>query len=133
MSMPRDRNGTSTRRRARGASATPGTDLPDEFMRLGVAFADGSGWSNFDAHASTGWASFPMPPQRPGGPLLVPRGAGGGDGGWHMNQWLWPLPPDGPLTFIAQWPAFDVEETSVVVDAGELRRAADRSEVLWST
>jgi hypothetical protein len=48
-----------------------------------------------------------------------------------MNQWLWALPPEGPLTFFAQWPAFDVDETSVVVDAGELRHAAEHCEVLW--
>ena len=49
-----------------------------------------------------------------------------------MNQWSWPLPPDGPLTFIAEWPALGVGETVVAVDAGELRHAALRAEVVWT-
>lgn len=111
----------------------PRTELPAEFLRLGVRFSDGSSWSNFDAHSTPGWAAYGSPTARPDGPILVGRGGGGDEGGWRMNQWLWPLPPEGPLTFFAEWPAFDVPETAVVVDASELRRAAERSELLWST
>lgn len=50
-----------------------------------------------------------------------------------MNQWLWPLSPEGPLTFIAERPAYGVAETSYTVDAGELRNSAERAEVLWTT
>ena len=49
-----------------------------------------------------------------------------------MNQWLWPLPPDGPLTFIAEWPKFGIGETSVSVDGGEIRAAAETVEDLWT-
>ena len=34
--------------------------------------------------------------------------------------WLWPLPPDGPLTFVLSWDVLDLDERIVTVDATEL-------------
>lgn len=100
-------------------------ELPEEFLRLGVLYADGSSWSNVDA--------FVMPgSEPPAGPLMMSRGGGGGGGSWTMNQWLWPLPPEGPLTFIAEWPKYGIVECSAAVDAGEIRAAAARVEDLWT-
>ena len=45
--------------------------------------------------------------------------------------WLWPLPPDGPVTFTARWPAAGLEDVVATVDAAVLRDAAARAEVLW--
>jgi hypothetical protein len=41
------------------------------------------------------------------------------------------LRPAGPLTVVGEWPAFDVPETRVVVDATELRARADEAEAIW--
>ena len=49
-----------------------------------------------------------------------------------MNQWLGPLPPEGPLTFIAEWPKFGISETSASVDGAAIRAAADDVEGLWT-
>jgi len=38
--------------------------------------------------------------------------------------WLWPLPPPGPLTFVADWERKGVEEVDLVVDATALVHAA---------
>ena len=37
-----------------------------------------------------------------------------------MRWWVWPLPPDGPLEFICQWPVYGIGETR-----GRCRCAAD--------
>lgn len=50
-----------------------------------------------------------------------------------MNQWLRPLPPAGPLTFIAKWPKYGIGESTATVDASKLREAAERAEVLWGS
>src|SRR5205085_12696732 len=69
--------------------------------------------------------------EEPEGPVLWPRGGGGGPDGWRMNAWLWPLPGSGDLTLVAAWPARDVEESAVTVHADELRDAAREAEKLW--
>jgi len=95
------------------------------FLRLGFSFSDGSKWTN---------APEPMRThdQEPAGPLLSNRGGGGGGRVWSMRQWLWPLPPAGDLTFYTAWPAFGVEETSVVIDATPFTDAAAKCRRLWS-
>lgn len=67
----------------------------------------------------------------PPGPLLMPRGGGGGTAEWRMGVWLWPLPPPGDLTFVTAWPSQGISETSVTVDASELNAAASQAEHLW--
>ena len=101
-------------------------ELSDDFLRLGVVYADGSSWSNDDA-------VFPSDDQPPASPFLMSRGGGGGGDSDATNQWLWPLPPEGPLTFVAEWPRFAVPESTASVDAGELRRAAELAQDLWPT
>lgn len=42
-----------------------------------------------------------------------------------------PLPPPGELTFAAAWEALGLPETTVTVDAAQLRAAAARATELW--
>jgi hypothetical protein len=90
--------------------------------RFGVAFADGRRAELHD-----------RPPHEDGPPAI--RFAGGGGGGsdrrWEGRFWLWPLPPEGPLTFAFTWPAKGIEETLVEVDSAPLRAAATRALELW--
>jgi hypothetical protein len=59
-------------------------------------------------------------------------GAGGGSGSAHrLSFWLWPLPPDGPLTWAAQWLDGNLPENTVQVDAMVLEVAASEAEQLW--
>lgn len=64
---------------------------------------------------------------------LVLRPTIGGGGRFH-RQWelyLWPLPPRGRLTLVADWPTERIPETYTELDAGEIRSAAARSMVVW--
>jgi hypothetical protein len=99
--------------------------LPDDLLRLGILYADGSTWSNLDAR----YADFDSAPPAP---FVMSRGGGGGGNRWSMEQWLWPLPPAGPLTFVAEWPRYGIAETRAVIDATALRSAADSAVDLWS-
>ncbi len=99
-------------------------ELPDEFLRLGVRFADGTTWTN------VGHGHRPYD-EEPTGPVVVGRGGGGGGDRWHMRYWMWPLPPPGDLTVYAAWPMFGIDETSVVLDATALREDAERAQIVW--
>ncbi|MDA8355732.1 MAG: hypothetical protein M0Z95_05445 [Actinomycetota bacterium] len=95
-----------------------------EAFRLGVRFSDGR------KTASTQWPS-PEDEAHPTVPILHPGGGGGGGGKWEMSYWLWPLPPAGPLTWVASWPEVGANETTVEVDATVLEEAAASAEQLW--
>lgn len=65
------------------------------------------------------------------------RNSGGGSGGSHTYSstdrlWLWPLPPEGPIEFVMQWPALGVEERSVVLDGSAMRDLAARVQRFWN-
>lgn len=104
--------------------------LPDELLRFGVQFRDGS-------KATTTGA--PMPHQReeaPSGPVLMQHGGGGGGGDRLITStwalWLWPLPPPEPFDLVLEWPALGVGLQRVVIDGGQIRRAVDTVQSLWS-
>jgi hypothetical protein len=95
----------------------------EELFRFGVQLADGSKAVYEEA--------TPFGDQEPAGPVLASAGGGGGGRSWNFAVWLWPLPPPGPLTFVVQWPAKGIPETRQEADAGSIREAAERAEVLW--
>lgn len=99
----------------------PAGALPDTFVRFGVVFGNGSSWSNLD----------PAPGAHPRVPVVWGQGGGGGGGQWRQEYWVWPLPPDGPLTFVLSWPSEGIDEVSAEVDATELRERATEAEILW--
>jgi hypothetical protein len=105
---------------------TRGTDpaeLPRELLRFGIEFADGRRATTIDNRASRG----DEPPEI----ALRQRGGSGGGSGWEFGFWIWPLPPEGSLTFAVEWPAESVELTTSELDPGPLLAAAARSEELW--
>jgi hypothetical protein len=65
------------------------------------------------------------------GLVLRPTSGGGGRFHRHWDFYLWPLPPRGRLTLVADWPAEGVPETYTELDAGEIRAAAARAVVIW--
>ncbi|MFE0529851.1 hypothetical protein ACFW0V_19860 [Micromonospora parva] len=101
------------------------TPLPAEFLRVGVLFADGSSVTNMDRHAFT-----PLDTEPPG-PLLFP-GSAESDARRHVaHYWVWPLPPAGPVAFVCEWPAYDIPESRVQVNAQVILDAAARAVRLW--
>ena len=45
----------------------------------------------------------PREPSPSDGPLLMLRGGGGGGKRYNFTYWVWPLPPEGKLTFLCEW------------------------------
>lgn len=105
----------------------PGASETSPALRLGVAYADGSSWSNLDVRP---WMADPT--AEPVGPMLMPRSGGGNPGHWEQSAWLWPLPPDGPVRFVAAWPEQGIEESVAEIDGGRLRQAAEQAQTLWT-
>jgi hypothetical protein len=99
--------------------------LPDEFIRLGLQFADGTVATNLDR------SPFDLDGTEPVGPLLWERGGGGGGRRYDQNYWVWPLPPAGPLTFVCAWPAKGIAESRAEIDAQPILDAATRATVVW--
>jgi len=109
---------------ARRGPMMMGFGAPDG-PRFGVGFSDGR-------KAMVGDHRFPGHDAEPEGPVLTPRGGGGGMEDWRMGMWLWPLPPPGAVTFVTSWEEFAVAEAAVSLDADELVAAAGRAVRLWS-
>lgn len=110
-------------RRRRADSAT---ELPDDLFRFGLEFADGSRVTTLERHRA-----FEQPPGEIKGPVLMPCGGGGSLDRWHGAYWVWPLPPEGPLAFVCEWPVAGIPLTRYELDAARIRDAAGRAQVLW--
>lgn len=95
----------------------------EQMLRFGIAFADGRKASNV--------GGLTRPGEEPKGPVLWGMGGGGGGGRWHQDFWMWPLPPEGPLSFVCEWPAAGIALTRVDVDSQPLRDAAARARALF--
>ena len=96
----------------------------EKTLRLGVQYADGR------RIATTGG-----PMRRPGDPadlVLNQQGGGGDDRSWDQEFWLSPLPPDGPVTFVASWAEEGVAEARVELDAAPIHEAAGRAVVSFT-
>lgn len=104
-------------------------ELPDELLRFGVRFTDGT-------KATTTGAPLPHAHDAaPDGPVLTQHGGGGGGGDrlitstWSL--WLWPLPPPEPFDLVFEWPAFGIAMEHVEMDGHQITRAADAVRRFW--
>jgi hypothetical protein len=117
-------------------------EIPEEMLRFGVEFADGTKATNTAdgplADLAGGTTSVltmesrSETPQAPPGPVLRLGGGGGGGGNWRQSIWIWPLPPPGRLTFVCQWPEANIELTRHDIDAQLVLDAAARAQVIFS-
>ncbi|WP_354172525.1 hypothetical protein [Arthrobacter sp. UYEF36] len=102
-------------------------------LMFGVELPDGSKaiTGNMGPHAFKGEGG-----QEPEPPTLVLANGGGGGGDDELAGtgalWLWPLPPAGNLRLVAQWKDFGMEETTAVLDGGQLREAAAGVQEFWT-
>ena len=94
-------------------------------FRFGLQFSDGT-----KAAGSPGGGRRDHDSE-PAGPVLYPFAGGGAPHSFISRWWSWPLPPSGPLDFVCEWPAFDIAESRVGIDAQLILDAAQRSVLLW--
>jgi hypothetical protein len=104
-------------------------ELPDELVRFGIQFPDGSKATTLGTGLSAPIAL--RPDEVPEGPVLVRRGGGGSARRWSQTLWLWPLPPEGPLDFVCEWPALGIGLSRVGIDSALIHDAVRRSQTLW--
>jgi hypothetical protein len=102
-----------------------GTQVPDEVMRLGVMYADGR---RVATRSGDRWPDEDGDSEQL---VLQQNGGGGGDRTWDGDMWVYPLPPEGPVTFVASWPKHGVTETRAELDGAAIREAARRAVILW--
>ncbi|MGO4593604.1 hypothetical protein AB4Z18_07255 [Leifsonia sp. 2TAF2] len=98
-------------------------------LRYGVVLGDGQ-----QLIADIGPGMFGVTPEK----HSLTRSGGGGGGGedtyrFDDGMWLWPLPPEGPLEVVVQWPAFDIPESHVVLDSAPLLQLASQARPVWSS
>jgi hypothetical protein len=102
----------------------PRRESIDPFL-LGFEYSDGRSVANIGA-----W-----PPELPDagddGPWLTNGGGGGGSRAAAHEFFLSPLPSGDTLTLIAAWPALGLAESRHVLDAAEIRAAAELVMTLW--
>lgn len=118
----------------RGRRAPVGEADP-EVLRIGIGFSDERKAANvggmFGGTALVAFQRDEKPPDPQSDLLLIP---GGGSGGAHHSKqdyWVWPLPPEGPVTFVCEWPALEIPESSVELDGELIRTAAERARSVW--
>ena len=98
----------------------------DRGLRFEIRFADGYVVSNHPRHRPRN-----LEAEAPDQPMLYEGGGGGGEDGWRIQQWLWGLPPPGPLVFVCEWPARQIPESRVEIDAALVLEAASRAVPVW--
>lgn len=94
-----------------------------ETLRLGVLYADGR---RVATSGSPTWRH-----DDPEDLVLNHQGGGGDDRSWDQDFWLSPLPPDGPVSFVASWLEHGVTEVRGELDAAVIREAAGRAVHMW--
>ena len=95
------------------------------FVRFGLQFSDGAKVTNVTPQPDW-WddASEPDGPVLIGDPNLYRYGFAGAV---DLSYWLWPLPPEGALRLVVEWPAEGIPETATELEAAPLLQAAATS------
>jgi hypothetical protein len=111
-------------------------EFPERTLEVGVRFADGTATTSSIGsealrvylQANAGGADPPLP----SGPMISHGSGGGGGRRWDWEFFVWPLPPNGPLTVTCRWPEGNVPDGKVDLDGTAIRRAGESSRRLWS-
>jgi hypothetical protein len=107
-------------------SADPVTvQYPEQALRLGILYPDG--------RRARSRSHQPITVDDTEGQDLVmtETGTGGTGRQWNGEFWVHPLPPDGPVTFVASWLLWRVTEVTAALDSSVIHDAARRAVILW--
>jgi hypothetical protein len=91
-------------------------------VRLGLVWPDGS-------EVLTSQRSGGL--RRPAGPLLLLHGVGGSPGSYSYQYWLWPLPPLGAMTLVADGPQWRIGKQRLTLNSEDITRAGERVVRIW--
>jgi hypothetical protein len=100
--------------------------VPDDVLRVGIGFADGSVVTNVDRHM--GAVDLDNEPRRP---FLMTGSSHGNQRRYDATYWIWPLPPPGPVKFVVEWPSLRIAETHHEIDARPILDASARALDVW--
>jgi len=107
-------------------SADPVTvQYPEQALRLGILYADGR------RARSRSHQPISLDDTDREGLVLNETGTGGTERQWDGRFWVYPLPPDGPVTFVASWQLWGVTEVTAALDSSVIYDAAGRAVILW--
>lgn len=104
--------------------ARSGGEVPPEQLRFGLSFSDGSKGTTLDL-----WNGWPNDEDQ--GVRLHQGSGGGSDGEQYSNLWVTPLPPEGPVEFVCEWPVFGIEETRRRIEGSHFIKAAEKSKLIF--
>ena len=76
------------------------------------------------------WSEGKDPPQ-PVGPIIGQQGGGGGGHRWVFHYFVWPLPPDGPVTITCKWPGRGLQTAGRELNGTAIRAAGLKSKSVW--
>jgi len=99
-----------------------GGETSGHVLQLGLLYADGRRGATTGGH----WR-----PDDPEHLVLQPGGSGGSPRRWDGKFWVHPLPPDGPVTFVAAWRQYGAAEARAELNGAAIRAAAARAVILW--
>jgi hypothetical protein len=100
---------------------------PDDYLRFGLRFADGSKVTNLDIlHA---WHHAPG--HQPDRPIMTGGGGSGGPMTFEQTFWCWPLPPSGAVEVACEWPVRGIALTRKSLEADAILEAASRAGRPW--
>jgi hypothetical protein len=94
-------------------------------LRFGLEWADGGRVTAFDRYDQS-WPDATAPLHG-----LEGQGGSGSNSEYSWRYWAWPLPVDGPLSFVCEWPEYDISETRASIDADEVAEALSRAQPVW--
>ena len=95
-------------------------DDPDQCLRFGLQFSDGSRVTSLDSRRRRAQKT---PPSF----LLRETWPGGNAQRW----WVHPLPPAGPILLVLEWPVAARNRVTVQLDGDAIRAAASQSIRFW--
>jgi hypothetical protein len=88
-------------------------------LRYGLVLGDGE--RVLDDAPYAGGADPTSPPEGHALRRMGSESSGGSSSFTGRDRlWLWPAPPAGPIEFVMQWPALEIDETRVLIDGDEL-------------
>jgi hypothetical protein len=100
-------------------------ELSPVFFRFGIELADGGKATNLVGAEER--RSIRDRDEPPSAPVLSQRGGSGSGSDVEIRYWLWPLPTGERISFVCEWPAFEVPISRADIDAAQITEAAPRA------